>query len=217
MPPALAVRRARAAGLDRLAITDHGAIDGALEARSIDPELVIVGEEICCGCGTELIGLFLHELIPMGLPIEETVRRIRDQGGLVYVPHPYAYLRRIEARATQALALADVMEVFNSRAFYRGWNRRATVEAQRLGIPAAAGSDSHHPWEYGRAYTEMPAFIDAAGCKLALREARPVGRVYGSALLHVLGVSLHGARALIGRGHGIPLVRRSVRPRALVE
>src|SRR5689334_6323857 len=90
--PETLVRRARAAGLDRIAVTDHGAIEGAFAARGFDPELVIVGEEIRCGCGTDVIGLFLQELIPVGLSLRETASRIREQGGVVYAPHPFAYL-----------------------------------------------------------------------------------------------------------------------------
>src|SRR5690606_18231825 len=94
MSPRELVDRALDAGLDRIAVTDHGEIEGALEARAYAPAHVIVGEEIRCEGRTELIGLFLTERIPQGLPIEETVERIRAQGGLVYAPHPYAYARR---------------------------------------------------------------------------------------------------------------------------
>src|SRR5262245_23225637 len=117
--PAALVRRARAVGLDRIAVTDHGAIEGAFEARALDPELVIVGEEIKCACGTDVIGLFLSELIPVGQTLEATARQIHDQGGVVYAPHPYAYITRPRRRAADVLAVADVVEVFNSRASYK--------------------------------------------------------------------------------------------------
>jgi len=101
--PSELVERAAEVGLDRVAVTDHGEIDGALEARALDPGRVIVGEEIRCACGTELIGLFLEERIPMGLDAREVARRIADQGGVVYAPHPYAYARRPRRKARVAL------------------------------------------------------------------------------------------------------------------
>ncbi|MEJ2320059.1 MAG: PHP domain-containing protein [Gemmatimonadales bacterium] len=103
--PVELVLRARDAGLDRIAVTDHGEIDGALEARELAPDLVIVGEEIRCRGRTELIGLFLSERIPMGLPIEEVVERIRDQDGVVYAPHPYAYPAAMHAARPVGLRL----------------------------------------------------------------------------------------------------------------
>jgi predicted metal-dependent phosphoesterase TrpH len=161
MSPARLVEQARSAGLDRVAITDHGAIEGALEAAAIAPQLVIVGEEMRCANGAHLIGLFLRERIPNNLSVEETAERIRDQGGVVYAPHPFAYLVNPAGRATSAFAVADVVEVFNARAFAAHWNPRAAAAAAERGLPAFAGTDGHFPWEIGRAYTELPAFDDA--------------------------------------------------------
>src|SRR5690606_14345848 len=59
MSPRELVDRALDAGVDRIAVTDHGEIEGALEARAYAPAHVIVGEEIRCEGKTELIGLFL--------------------------------------------------------------------------------------------------------------------------------------------------------------
>lgn len=191
-------------GLDRIAVTDHGVIRGALEAREIDPERVIVGEEIRCRCGTELIGLFLREHIPSGLPVEETAERIRGQGGVVYAPHPFAYPRAAGRRALRALAAADLVEVFNSRAFRPSWNRAATEAAASRGLPVAAGTDSHFPWEVGRAYTDLPAFTDADGLRAALPHARAVGLRTASPLVHVGSVGLHTARWATARLRGRP-------------
>lgn len=202
--PARLVERAAQAGLHRIAVTDHGEIEGALRARELDPGLVIVGEEIRPRCGTELIGLFLRERIPDGLAIEETAERIRAQGGVVYAPHPYAYARGGAWRAARSLALADVAEAFNSRAFLPGWNRAALAEAARRGLPAAAGSDAHFPWEIGRAWTELPPFADAQGLLAALRHAHPAGLRVGNPGLHVASLSLHLARAAARRLTGVP-------------
>jgi predicted metal-dependent phosphoesterase TrpH len=198
-PPAELVRRAAAAGLDRIAVTDHGEIEGALRARELDPARVIVGEEIRCADGTELIGLYLRQRIPPGLEVQEVVERIRDQGGLVYVPHPFAYATRARRRAARSLALADMVEVFNSRAFLPVWNRRALAAAAARGIPACAGSDAHFPWEIGRAHTRLAPFRDAAGLRSVLRTSIPVGVARASPLLLVASTSLQAVRWATGR------------------
>lgn len=194
--PAELVRRSAEAGLHRIAVTDHGTIEGALEARELAPGRVIVGEEIRCRCGTELIGLFLSERIPMRLPVEEVVERIRDQRGIVYAPHPYAYAWRPWRRAARALGVADLVEGFNSRAFFPPWNRAARRSARRLGLPVGAGSDAHFLAEVGRAYTEMPAFTGPAEFLAAVRRGRPVGLSMTSPAAHL-------------RSAGLKLVRRT--------
>ena len=204
MSPRELVDRALDAGLDRIAVTDHGEIEGALEARAYAPAHVIVGEEIRCEGRTELIGLFLTEWIPQGLPIEETVERIRAQGGLVYAPHPYAYARRPGWHAARSLAVADIVEVFNSRAFYPPWNRRALEAARARGLAAAASTDSHFPHELGRAFTEVPAFDGAADLLRALREGAPAGVATASPFIHVASMGLKAARLLVMPGRYAP-------------
>lgn len=188
--PDVLVERAREADLDRVAVTDHGEIEGALRARSADPELVIVGEEIRCADRTEVIGLFLRERIPEGLPLEETVARIRDQGGVVYVPHPFAYLTRAGPRGLRAIWMADAVEGFNARAFWPAWNRRAVRAATRWGLPVGAGSDAHFPGEIGQAYTEMPAFLTADEFRENVPAAHPVGLAVSPPTVHLASAAL---------------------------
>ncbi|MFV1985848.1 MAG: PHP domain-containing protein [Gemmatimonadota bacterium] len=189
-PPDVLVDRAREVGLDRIAVTDHGTIEGALLAKERAPMLVIVGEEIRCACRTELIGLFLSERIPQRLSIDETVARVRAQGGVVYAPHPYAYARQALRRARRALKRADVVEAVNARAFLPGWNRAATRAAAARGLPAAAGSDAHFAFEIGRAYAEMPAFDDAVGFREAVQRSIPVQVRLSHPVLHVVGFAI---------------------------
>ncbi|MGH7540129.1 MAG: PHP domain-containing protein [Gemmatimonadota bacterium] len=198
--PADLVERAREVGLDRIAVTDHGTIEGALRAREAAPDLVIVGEEIRCACRTELIGLFLTESIPMRLSLEEVVERIRDQGGVVYAPHPFAYPRSAVSRGRRALAVADIAEVVNARAFLPIWNHAAGRAARKRGLAPGAGSDAHFPGEIGRAYTKMPAFRSAAEFLTAASEARPVSRMTSSPLVHVASMSLKIARRVADWG-----------------
>lgn len=185
LSPVAMVEAAATAGIDKIAITDHREIKGALDAFERYPERVIVGEEIHCRSGTHLIGLYISDFIPSDRSVDETVERIRDQGGVVYAPHPYAYAWGVRRRSSEALNAAEVVEVFNSRAFLPNWNRRATEETKRRDLPAAASTDAHFPWEFGRAYTELPSFSDVAGFREALKAARPVGDRIGSPWLHV--------------------------------
>lgn len=194
MTPAEIVARARRVGLDRLAVTDHNRMDGAFEAGSIDPELIILAEEIDCDDGTDLIGLFLEEPIPAGLSVEETARRIRAQGGVVYVPHPYAYLRSPRRRAEAAIAVADVVEVFNARAFWPAWNRAARAAAAARGLGMAASTDGHFAHEIGTTYTELPAFATAAEFRTALAHARPSPGRTRSPFIHVRSIATEAAR-----------------------
>ncbi len=199
LAPAEFVDRAVEAGLDRIAITDHNEIEGALEAASRHPDRVLVGEEITCRCGTHLIGLFLSHRVPGDLSVEECAERIRDQGGIVYAPHPYAYAMRSRQHAERALAVADAVEVFNSRAFLRRWNRRAAFAAACRSLPALAGSDAHFSWELGRAFTRMPAFDSVAAFREALRSVQPVGVKTGTPWIHVASRTLMEMRRVTRR------------------
>jgi predicted metal-dependent phosphoesterase TrpH len=200
MAPRELVERAREARLDRIAVTDHNLLDGALEASGVDPALIIVGEEINCAGGTHLIGLFLREVIPPGLPVLEVAERIRAQGGIVYAPHPFAYAFEAQARAAEALGVADAVEVFNARAFLPSWNRRAGRAARERGLPSVAGSDSHFGHEIGSAWTELPDFATAEEFRRALPRARPVGLRTQSPFVHCLSLGVQlakGARKLV--------------------
>jgi predicted metal-dependent phosphoesterase TrpH len=126
MPVAAILERAREVGLDVIAITDHDSAAGGLEAREIADRYgvrVIVGEEVKSSEG-EVIGLFLERTIAGGMTFAETVAEIRDQGGIVYVPHPFDRLHTIPSpqvlRAN--VAAIDVVEVFNSRLAFPGFN-----------------------------------------------------------------------------------------------
>lgn len=202
MSPATLVARARTRGIDRIAVTDHNAIDGAREAHALDPDRVIVGEEVRCEGFIDIIGLFLTELIPAGLPVETVAQRIRAQGGVVYAPHPFAYPVGTRSRAAAALAVADVVEVVNARAFLPWWNRRAARAASQRGLPGAAGSDAHFPAEIGWCYAEMPSFTGAQEFLDAVRRATLVQRRVRGPLFHVASLGLELTRRAYRRLRG---------------
>ncbi len=183
--PRAVLRTARARGLHRLAITDHNEVDEALRLHEIDPELVMVGEEVKTGEGFDVIGIFLTERIPKGTPARETCERIHAQGGVVYIPHPFDTLRSGAGTAhlDELAPLIDVVEVHNSRCFREVTNRRAEEWATARGKLRGAGSDSHTLAEIGHGYVEMPSFEPNRESFLAaLARGRVTGRVRSSPL-----------------------------------
>jgi predicted metal-dependent phosphoesterase TrpH len=168
-------------GLGAMAITDHDAIEGAWEAAALAPGAIIIGEEIHTSRG-EIIGLFLQDYVPPRLSPRETIERIHQQGGLVYIPHPTDRVRGSTLAPDALLAVlpqVDLIEGYNARAMC-GWvNRRAMVLARRHGLPVGAGSDAHRAADVGLAYLEMPPFRDAQGFLAALAEGRIHGRLTG--------------------------------------
>ena len=171
-------------GIDVLCITDHNAIAGAVRLSRELPCRVIVGEEVRVGRG-EVIGLFLNERVPGGLSPLEASRRIRAQGGLVYVPHPFDPMRN--CLAPQELddlvehGLVDALEVRNAKTSLESLNQQAGAYAQRHGLAAGAGSDAHVPDALGAAYVAMPDFDGPSAFLDALRVGRPVGHHFDRA------------------------------------
>jgi len=155
--PGAVLARARQRGIGRIAVTDHNRLDVALAMAELHPDEVIPGEEVKTAEGIDVIGLYLREEIPKGTPMIETCRRIRAQGGIVYLPHPYAAGKGGSGRHAEALAPeVDVIEVFNARLRSRRANRRASELADRTGRLRGAGSDAHTPGEVGNAWVEVP-------------------------------------------------------------
>jgi predicted metal-dependent phosphoesterase TrpH len=178
--------RAVADRIDVVCITDHNETRAAIEAAAAwnGPVRVIVGEEIRTQAG-EIIGLFLTERVPYVLPLAEVVTRIRAQGGLVYLPHPFDLVRDSLGAAADRLCadgMADIVEVFNAKIADQQLNERAADLARRWGLPAGAGSDAHDPPGIGAAYLEMPDFDGPASFLKALTSARVVGEYREHAL-----------------------------------
>lgn len=196
--PAALIDAARAAGLDRVCVTDHGTIRGALEARERAPELVWVGMEARCAGGTELIGVGIEGPVREGRTPADTAAEIRDLGGVVYAPHPFAYLRQAGWHARRGLDVADIGEVFNPRAVYPPWNRRAARAVRRRGLPGAASSDAHFPWEIGRGYTEVPEVSSVAELPAAVTRGRAVARRTATPFSHALSLGVAFGRRITG-------------------
>jgi len=178
LPLVRAVEGWQRAGIDCVAITDHNTIAGALALREWAPLRIIVGSEVRT-CEGEIIGLFLEEEIARGLTPEETIRQIRDQAGLVMIPHPFDRFRgsRLsEAALMRILPQVDIFEVFNARTAFERDNRRAAALADEHGLIPAVGSDSHTAHELGRSYVEMSDFDSPQTFLESLRAGRLVKR-----------------------------------------
>ena len=145
-------------GIDVVCITDHNEIETALTLHERHPDRVIVGEEVKTAERVDVIGLFIYEQIPKGTPARRTCEMIHEQGGLVYMPHPYAGGKGGDGRLLEELAqLIDVVEGFKARLHRQELNDRAVAWARARGKPLGAGSDAHTLAEVGRASIEIPA------------------------------------------------------------
>ena len=140
--------------LDVIAITDHNRIDFAMQAHNELGDKIIVGEEIITPSG-EIIGLFLNELVPPGLPLQETVALIKAQGCVVYAPHPFETLRSgLSVGALESIApFVDIVETKNGRAIFQDRYALAEQWAQANNLPGAASSDSHGWHGWGKTYS----------------------------------------------------------------
>lgn len=156
--PGDVVRAAAARGLTHLVVTDHDRIDGALAARAVAPAglTVIVGEEVRTADG-DLIAAYLERAVAPGMSAVETVAAVREQGGLVGIPHPFDRLRGsmlLDARMSTLVSLVDWVEVHNAR-LVGGGNERAAELARGHGLAGVAVSDAHSVLEVGVAYTAL--------------------------------------------------------------
>jgi predicted metal-dependent phosphoesterase TrpH len=173
-------------GIGCLAVSDHNTIAGAVRLRKMAPFPVIVAEEIRTSKG-ELMGLFLSNTIPAGLSPEETIAKIREQGGLVCIPHPFGRWFLGNSRdllSTRILSQVDIVEVFNSRTPFPGSSGKARSLALKYGKIVSAGSDAHTPGEIGRAYVEMPEFNDSSDFLSCLSQGRVIGQT-SSPIVHI--------------------------------
>ena len=158
--PESLVKTCRRKGIDRVVVTDHNTIAGARAAQKLDPERIIVGEEIMTTRG-ELLAAYVMEEIPPGLLPEETIRRLREQGAFISVSHPFDRLRKggwREPDLLEILPLVDAIEVFNSRCMSPRFNDEARAFAERHAVAGTVGSDAHAAFELGRSLLLLNPF-----------------------------------------------------------
>ena len=185
------LEHAETIGLGGIAVTDHNAFGGALEAVELarGGDLVVIpGEEVKTDSQGEVIGLFLEHEIPRGMSFADTLAAIREQGGLVYLPHPFDRLHAIPDPATlhRHLAEIDVFEVYNARLLFEGFNDEALRFARKYNLTMGAGSDAHVLQGVGTGLVRMRAFETPEEFLISLRSAEVVRRP--KSLLYLQGL-----------------------------
>jgi predicted metal-dependent phosphoesterase TrpH len=168
------IQRCAEVGLDRIALTDHNTVEGALALAELAPELAIVGEEAKTREG-EVIGLFITRRLPPYLRPEEVMDLVHEMGGLTYIPHPLDR-HRANFRLERIIELADRIDIIET---YNAWceppeNQAAARLALELEKVAATGSDAHAAQELGRSWMEIEEFTSPIDFLEKLRLARHV-------------------------------------------
>ncbi|MFC2064151.1 PHP domain-containing protein [Chloroflexota bacterium] len=164
--------------VDRIVITDHNTIRGAVEAKKINSEHVIVGEEIMTTKG-EILAIFVQEEVPAGLPPHEVLQRLRDQNAFVSVSHPFDTFRHGSWELEDLIAILphiDAIEGFNSRVMTNRANRSAMEFAKEYKLMITAGSDAHTTFEVGKAGILLPEFSDPNQLRINIKEGTLVAK-----------------------------------------
>lgn len=176
-PLDLIVQRCFDLGINCVAIADHGTIEGAVKLMNMTSFRVIIAEEILTPDG-EIMGMFLKETIPSGISVSEAISRIRDQGGLVCIPHPSDIFRPSALKSSIMESMVeqiDIVEVFNSRTLPFQRQTKTDSFAEKYNLCKSAGSDAHTLSEIGNAYVEMPEFNQRDDFLAVLAQ----GHIYG--------------------------------------
>ena len=182
LTPEALVRACQRKGIDIIAVTDLHSIRGALDVREIAPFPVIIGSTLKTADG-EIIGLFLQEDIPPGLLARESVKRIKNQGGIVQIPHPFDRFRRKHITLPALMDIlpdVDIIEAFNARTTLKRDIMRGVQfireHREQYDIRPVGVSDAHTAREIGNAYTDLPAFEGREDFMDALRHASIHGK-----------------------------------------
>jgi hypothetical protein len=168
------IKTARRKGLDRLVITDHNSTAGAVAAQKLDPELVIVGEEIMTTRG-EILAAYVTEEIPAGLSPQETIKILKEQGAFISVSHPFDRLRKggwEERDLLEIVEQVDAVEIFNSRCMNPMFNVQAKRFAETYNLAGTVGSDAHAAFEVGTSVILLDQFTGAEGMRKVIRQAK---------------------------------------------
>ena len=184
--PAAVIKTARRRGLTHLVITDHNSIQGALEAKQIAPDFIIVGEEIMTTRG-EILAAFVQEEIPAGLPPVKVAQLLKQQNAFISLSHPFDIHRSGNWKTEEMeelLPYLDAVEGFNSRCVNPEFNQKALEFSHAHGLPFTVGSDSHSLIEVARSYLELPPFQNSDELRKSIRAAKPVTRI-SSPLVHL--------------------------------
>jgi predicted metal-dependent phosphoesterase TrpH len=174
--------------LDYIAISDHNSIAAAIVIRDGLGALgdrIIIGEEIMTNAG-EIIGLYLKQKVEAGMSPLETVRAIKAQGGIVYIPHPFETVRSglLAPDLNEIVAAVDIIEIYNGRAVFQNRSKTAALWARQNATPGAASSDSHGRFGWGYTYTSVEHVPQRDNLCQVLSSARYNTRTVGWGILY---------------------------------
>lgn len=162
MSPKQAISYTKSAGLSGMIITDHNTLAGYESLKKKPNDFVVIpGIEVSTGDG-DILGFFIKENIPRQKTAFDAADKIREQGGLVSIPHPFDPLRKCAGKLTEELK-PDFIEVFNARIILSKYNRLAEEVAEELKIKKIAGSDAHFKEEVGQAGIVLEKLDDIRG------------------------------------------------------
>ncbi len=178
--PGEIIRRSRKIGLDAIAIADHNTLKGSMvaieEAKDLDDFLVIPAMEITTNKG-HIVALGVNDEVESGLSPEETIDKIRTQGGIAIAPHPFVRYREGLCDYVKDLDV-DAIETLNSRYIFGYSNWRAKRLAKKRGIPEIGASDAHFVGAIGSCVTELKAEFNIDGIFKGILSGKT--KVYGN-------------------------------------
>ena len=157
------VKKAKSIGLDAIAVADHNTIKGALatmeEAKKIENFVVIPAMEISSNKG-HIVALGIKEDVKKGLTPEDTVKKVRELGGIAIAAHPFVSYREGLCDHVKELDI-DAIETLNSRYVFGYSNWRAKNLAEKRNIPEIGASDAHFLGAIGSCVTELDADLSS--------------------------------------------------------
>jgi hypothetical protein len=174
MEPRMILSVAKKRGLRGVGIVDHNSVRGGLSVVSHSGEdlFVIVGTEVSTEKG-DIVGLFLWKDIESRL-FSEVTKEIKEQGGIVVLPHPHRFCER----ERDILNAVDAIEGFNARRC-----NHANAEALQMAIdsrlPTVGGSDAHFYLSIGHGFTEFDedvSDLDEIRSKILLGDTKIGGK-----------------------------------------
>jgi predicted metal-dependent phosphoesterase TrpH len=184
--PARLVEEAVRRRLDVIAVTDHDHVEGARRVEELlaahHPAVrLITGVEVSTRSG-HLLGLFVRTAPRPLRPVQESIDAIKEQGGLVVVPHPMGRLVPSLSRRTIDALLGggyeiDGIEIYNPSPANAA--RRDTVRAANAdwGLAEIGSSDAHFWQHIGAGYSRFPgATPDDLRRAVADRTVRAAGQ-----------------------------------------
>lgn len=159
--PEIALKYAKIKKLDGFAITDHDTLKAynILIKKNHNNELIIIpGMEIKTHIG-EVIGLFINEEINVrDNSFVSIVEKIKENNGLVVIPHPFDFLRgnrlKINLLSDNMIKkYIDGIEIINSRIIFKRCINKARKFNRKYQLFETGGSDAHSNEEIGNGYT----------------------------------------------------------------